>query len=432
MIARIRNSELVRHGAIVFAGVVLASLFNYLYYMLIGRRGGVETYGVVTSLASALLVLSAPAIVVQLIVARLAADLEARGDVPAIRKLADIATLWTGAIATVFVIAGLIWRDALAGFFNLTSSEPIVISAISFALLAVVCAQRGVFQGSHRFGDLSASQALDGVTKVCVGVPLVTVFGASGALVGIAASQVVAFGYALVAFRARFGIVRAPLALDRSLIIRVISHVGLGQLTFTVLMFYDVPLIKHAFDARSAGLYAAAALVGRAVLSAISFVPTLVMPKATARVASGRSPLPLLGAAVGLSAIIVLIAVIAGLVAPRAVVTLIAGGAFGEAAPLVLPYVVASGALAMANVVAAYKMGLHRYDFVIPAVVVAVIEVVVFAIWHPTLTAAIAVLLTGHIAILCTTLFRLNAPASVLGARPPRRQAPKAGDLRPQ
>ena len=414
MIARLRNSELARHGAIVFAGVLLANILNYLFYMLIGRRGGVETYGIVTSLASAILVLSAPAIVLQLIVARLAADLEARGDVAAIRKLSDIATLWTGAIALIFAVAGLIARDALASFFNLTSSEPIVISAISFAFLTVVCAQRGVFQGSHRFGDLSASMAIDGATKCCVGVPLIGVFGASGALMGLFVSQVVAFGYSLFAFRKRFGRVRAPLALNRKLILRVVSHVGLGQLTFTVLMFYDVPLIKHAFDAQSAGLYAAAALVGRAVLAAISFVPTLVMPKATARVAAGESPLPLLGAALALAAFIVAVAVAAGIVAPRAIVTLIAGGAFGQAAPLVLPYVIASGALALANVVAAYKMGLHRYDFVIPALVVATLEVGVFSVWHPTLVAAVTVLLSGHVAILATTLFRLNAPANIV------------------
>jgi O-antigen/teichoic acid export membrane protein len=251
--------------------------------------------------------------------------------------------------------------------------------------------------------------AIDGTVKVCVGVPLVTVLGAAGALLGLAASQVVAFGYALAAFRLRFGSVRAPLALDRKLIVRVISHVGLGQLTFTILSFYDVPLIKHAFDGRSAGLYAAAALVGRAVLAAISFVPTLIMPKATARAAAGRSPLPLLGAALGLAGTIVAVAVIAGAVAPRFVVTLIAGRAFGDATPLVLPYLIASGALALANVVAAYKMGLHRYDFVIPAGVVAILEIGVFAAWHPTLEAAVTVLLSGHIAILLVTLFRSNA-----------------------
>jgi O-antigen/teichoic acid export membrane protein len=174
-----------------------------------------------------------------------------------------------------------------------------------------------------------------------------------------------------------------------------------------------VPLIKHSFDARSAGLYAAAALVGRALIAALLFVPTLLMPKATSRAAAGKSPLPLLISALGLSAVVVAAAILAGIIAPRAVVTLLAGRAFGDAAPIVLPYLIASGTLALANVVAAYKMGLHRYDFVIPAVVIAGIEVAVFAAWHPTLIAAVTVLLVGHTLVLCSTLFRLNAPVSV-------------------
>jgi O-antigen/teichoic acid export membrane protein len=410
VIARIRNSDLVRHGAIAFAGVIMASAANYLFYILISRRAGVETYGVVTSLISAILVLSAPATVVQLIAARLAADLEARGDMAALRKLSDGVTLWTSAAVAVFVVAGIIGRDAIAGFFNLTSSAPIVISAIIFGMLTVVTAQRGVLQGAHRFGDYSASQTLDGVTKVAVGVPLVSPLGASGALLGLAASQLVSFAYSMYAFRARFGKLRAPLALDRKLIARVISHVGLGQITFTVLAFYDVPLIKHAFDAHTAGLYAAASLVGRALLAVLSFVPTVIMPKATSRVAAGQSPLPLLGAALALSAVVVGIAVLAGWLAPTAVITIIAGKAFAESSPIVLPYLAASGALALANVVAAYKMGLHRYDFVIPALLIAVIEIVTFATWHPTLIAAVMVLLVGHVALLCSTLFRLGAP----------------------
>ena len=70
----------------------MASIANYIFYVLISRQAGVETYGVVTSLISAILVLSAPATVVQLIAARLAADLEARGDMAALRKLSDSVT----------------------------------------------------------------------------------------------------------------------------------------------------------------------------------------------------------------------------------------------------------------------------------------------------------------------------------------------------
>jgi len=405
VIARIRSSDVARHATLVFAGVVIASLFNYLYYMLIGRVASIETYGVVTSLASALLVLAAPATVAQIIAARLAADLASRGDRAALRRLADIVTLWAGAIVIVVVGAGVLARGELARFFNLADPMPVVIALISFGLVSVVVVPRGVFQGAQCFGEFAASSSTDAVVKVVVGVPLVVPFGAPGGLWGLAVGLALALLYNVVAFGRRFGALRAPIALDRGLIVRVVSHVGFSQFTFTVLTFYDVPLMKHAFDSRSAGLYAAAALVGRAVVAAISFVPTLVMPKVTARAVAGRSPLPLLFAALGIAVAFAGTAALIALVAPRFLVTLIGGPRFADAAPIVFTYVVASGALSLATVVAAYKIGLHRYDFVWAVAVVGAIEIAVLAAWHPSLAAAVSVLLCGHVATFVATLY---------------------------
>ena len=410
MILRFSKSDVVRHGALVLGGVVVASIFNYLYYTLIARRAGVDIYGVVTALSSAMVVVLTPGIIGQLIAARLAADLEARRDNGALRALADLMTTWTTTIAAVIVAVGLLFRGAIASFFNLTDAAPVVVVTLALGVYAVVLVQRGILQGAHRFGAYAASSSIDAIVKVLVGVPLVGVLGATGGLTGVMVGALLALAYDLYIFRVRFGVARSPITLDRALILRVISHVGLGQLTFTVLTFYDVPLIKHAFDARSAGLYAAAALVGRAVVAAVSFVPTLVMPKAAASAAAGRSPLPLLGTALGLAVPIVAVAVLAASLAPRFVVTLIAGKAFGAAAPLVLLYAIASGALSLANVVGAYKMGLHRYDFVIPCLIVATIEIAVIAAWHPTLQVVVETLVTGHVALFIATLFRVWAP----------------------
>lgn len=412
MISRLLRNDFVRHGSFVFSGVAIASLFNYLFYMLIARRAGVEIYGIVTALTSAVLVLSTPGVVAQLVAARLTADLEARGDPGALRSLADLMTAWTTTIAAVIVAVGIVFREPIASFFNLTDSVPVVIAALALGGYTVVAVQRGLLQGAHRFGQFAASSSIDAVVRVLIGVPLVGVLGARGGLIGVAAGVSLAFAYDLYVFRACFGTIRAPIALDRSLIRRVVSHVGFSQLTFTVLTFYDVPLVKHAFDARSAGLYAAVALVGRAVITAVSFIPTLVMPKVAARFADGRSALPLLRSGLGVAGSIVAAAVLAGLAAPRFVVVLISGNAFGDAAPLVLPYIVASSALSFAGVVAAYKTGLHRYDFVRPCFVVAVVEISVLSSWHPTLQTVVGVLVAGHTALLCSTLYRLTAPVT--------------------
>ncbi|MDB5071260.1 MAG: sugar isomerase [Candidatus Eremiobacteraeota bacterium] len=409
MIARLRKSDVLLHAAIVFGGVVVANVFNYLFYMLIGRRAGVVIYGEVTSLASALLVIGAPANVGQLIVARLAAGLDAHGDKASLRRLGDLVTMWTGAAAAVVFVLVLLLRAPIASFFNLTETAPVVAAGATLAALLVAYVQRGVLQGAHLFEDFSYSLSLETITKLVVGVALVAPFGATGALSGVAAGLVLAASFNFFSFHRRFGGGRATVAFDRATLTRIVSGVGLGQLTLTVLTFYDVPLVKHAFDARTAGLYAAAALVGRAVIGACMFVPTIILPKANARAAAGQSTLPLLLAALGLGTAVVAVAVVASALAPRFVVTTIAGRPFGDAAPLVLLYVLASGALSLAYVVASYNFGLHRYEFVVPAFVVACAEIATLAVWHPSLHAIVAVLATGHACVLAATLYRSSA-----------------------
>ncbi len=407
MISRLRRSELVRHGTLVFAGVVFTNVFGYLFFSLLGRRLGVEPYGVVTSLVSAELVIGAPAIVAQLICARLAADLANRKDTAALRRLADVVTAGSCVVAGIVIALGYVFRESIAAYFQLNEVEPVVIVVVALAVLGVISVQRGVLQGAQHYGDFSLSLSIEAATKVAIGVALAGPFGANGALTGVVLGGVASAAYGVYAFHVRFGAQRERLRLEAGVIGRIISHVGLGQLTLVILTYYDIPLVKHFFDPRAAGLYASAAFVGRAIVAAVSFVPTLVMPKVSSRAAAGQSTLPLLGSAVALAAGMIAIALLISAIAPRFIVTLISGRAFGDAAPLVLTYAIASGCLSMAYVVSAYKMGLHRYDFVIPALIAAIAEISVLSLWHPNLAAVVGVLAAGHGLVLLSMLFRV-------------------------
>lgn len=410
MIARIRRSDLLHHGAIVFGGVVAANAFNYLFYMLVGRLAGVVVYGEVTALVSALLVVGAPANVGQLILAKLAADLEAAGDRAALRRLANLVAIWALFVGLLVVLAVFVERDRIATFFKLGDAAPVVAAGFTLAVFFVTCLQRGVLQGAHLFEQYATTLAFEGVARVVLGVVLVTRFGAAGAVAGVGLGIALAGAYNVSIFRRSFGSKSARITLDGPALKRIVTGVGLGQVTLTVLTYYDVSLVKHVFDARSAGLYAAAALVGRAVIAAAAFIPTIVLPKAAARVAAGRSTLPLLGTAMGLAAAFAAIAALFSFFVPSLVVRAVAGGAFEGAAGLVLPYVLASSALSLATVVASYNFGLHRYVFVGPVLVAACAEIVALSLWHPSLRAVVGVLLVGHVCVLMASLNGVWSP----------------------
>lgn len=403
----------MRHGAVVFVGLIVASLMNYLYFMLCGRLLGIEGYGELTALTSAVLTLAAPANVAQIIIARFVTEFHTTGRYDAQHRLARRAVRATLALAALAAAGGAIFSGPLGDFMHVGARLPIVVAALSLGLYAVITVQRGVLQGASRFNELSASYCVEALVRLVAGVLLARWYGAFGALAGMLIGVAVCYAYDELVMRAdsagteRSGISREQLSY-------VVLRIGLAQLMLTVLSFYDVVLVRHLFPARDAGLYAAAALVGRVMLSVLAFVPAVVMPKATGRARAGKSAIPLFGAAMGMSAAIAGTGALAAFVAPDRIVVLFAGRAFSDAAPVVPAYVVAAAALGISNVVAAYQFGLHRYAFVAPAAVVAVAEIVAMACWHPSIAAAVAVVLTGHAMFLAATFIGLGGTQSDL------------------
>ena len=179
------------------------------------------------------------------------------------------------------------------------------------------------------------------------------------------------------------------------------------------MLLFDVILVKHYFSARDAGLYGAAALIGRAFYTVVSFVPTVVLPKASGTVAARRSPLPLLFAAGAVTLSCCAVALVLLRIAPNTVIVGIAGSKFLDAAPLVFPYGCATAALATANVFAMYKIGLHRFDFVGPLLVVMAGEVVSVVLRHRVLADVLQTIVVGHALGLAVVIWRLtSAPAA--------------------
>lgn len=245
--------------------------------------------------------------------------------------------------------------------------------ALAFALPL----QRSVLQGAQHFSIYATSMIVETTLKAAAGPLLALRFGVTGALAGLAVGSAVSAVYNAVMLRRMYA-GRRSARLRFDLRRMFVSSVGTGfaVLAINALLFYDVIVVRHAFDPVLAGLYGAAVLVGRAVYTVISFIPTIVLPKATARASTGAGRArSLLLAALGTAAAMVAGALAVTAVLPGAIVAAIAGRAFAPAAPYVVPYALARSFLAVANIVAMYQIGFSRLSFVVPLYAVAALEI---------------------------------------------------------
>jgi hypothetical protein len=157
-------------------------------------------------------------------------------------------------------------------------------------------------------------------------------------------------------------------------------------------------------------LYGALSLSGKILLFLVGFVPTVVLPKATRQALSGVSPTGVFLQALGLSLALSSAGLVLYYFFPALVVTTLAGSSFAPAAPYVFVYGIAMVLLAGLNLVVTYKIGIHRFDFIVPLALCAIGEIVGISFYHRSLSDVIDVLLIGNGLALVACAYRVTAP----------------------
>ncbi|HTU69728.1 MAG TPA: oligosaccharide flippase family protein [Candidatus Baltobacteraceae bacterium] len=400
LVRRVAASDFTRSSALVFAASLFANFFNYVFYVLMGRLLSVRDYGVVMSLISIVLVVLGLGSIAQTATAKLAADLRAAGDREAMASFSRGITrgsLWL-AFAIALVAFGA--RGFIGNYLHIGNLGLVIVAGATAGIGIALLLQRGLFQGFGSFPTFALSSVLDTLRTAFL-VPLVHAFGAMGSLLSFLGAVVVGSVFGELALRRRFGKMTTSARLDVRRMIVIAGATGISSSGILLLMYYDVVLARHFLTPVDAGLYGAAALAGRVIFAIISFLPTVLLPSVAVRFAHGRSSAHMLAAALGTAASVVGALAVVCAIAPKIVIRLLAGANFVPGAPLILPYVLAAGALSVASLLSTYAIARHRFGFVPYLLAVAACEVTAVALRHGSSQQIVQDVVAGHTAVLC-------------------------------
>ncbi|MGP6158867.1 MAG: hypothetical protein ACLPYS_15405 [Vulcanimicrobiaceae bacterium] len=411
-ILRFVRSEFARQGVLVFVSTTMTNLFGYAFHFILSRKLGVEAYGALSALLGGFVVFSVPAAVITTVIVKYAAEFRATGNTGGIRALIQRSVAFLGAIAFGAALLGFALSGTFAAYLHLTDRLAVVVLVIIWSLNLLLPALRGVLQGTEDFIPFSISVVLEAGLKTALAVAFAYAgFGLEGVMFGWLIGTTIALTYTAGVLVARYRAVsKEALFLDYRRLIRTSGGVALATFCLTSLGFTDVVIVKHYFAPREAGLYGVASLAGKMLFWLVGFVPTIVLPRATRLAASGREPLPVLLQAVAVVAVMAGSGLFIFSAFAPLVVTALAGKSFAAAAPLVFPYGIATVLLAALNSVIVYKLGIHRFDFVLPLGIVAVGEIVAVSLYHVTLLRVVETLIGANALGLAAALYRINAP----------------------
>jgi len=412
-VKRALRSEFLRHGGLVFVSGIVVNAFAYVFHLMALHRLSVSDYGVLSSLLAGLTIASVPATIVTMIVVRYASEFHAVGDKAKLCKLSLRLLRVTGIAAALIVVAALIGRSAIANYLHFTDQIAPVLASLVLALTLMIPAARGLLQAKQHFGAFAISTALEGTGRASLGLAGIYLgAGVRGALLGFAAGGALSLIYTWIAVRRDWVTPARRLLIDVRRLLHTVGGVATTTACLTTMGFVDLLLVKHYFSPHDAGIYGAVSLAGRALFFMVSFLPAVLLPKATAKQAAGGDPRPVLAAAFAATCIIAVGVLTAFAVVP---VTWIAGNAYAAAGSYLVEYGIAIAFLSLTGLVTTYKIAIHRFDFLWPLISVTVLEIVAISLYHPSLRAVVGILLAGHAVAFASSLYRvarLSIPAA--------------------
>jgi O-antigen/teichoic acid export membrane protein len=403
-IRRLKENAFFRHNAVFFLGSVAVGALNYLYYPILGRLLPPAAFGEVQTLVSFFLQLSIFLSVLGLVTVNVSANY----DNPQNRNRV-VFELERFALVVSLLLLGLsvMFGGQLQQFFRFDDPLPFVVLMLAI-VVSVPFTFRGAFvRGRHGFGVASTSNLIASAAKIALSVALVVAgLGTAGAIWGVAAAQFVAFIY-IAYWARRMGLSRADgvkwtTKPDMTLLVpelKYASMVLVTSLLITLQFSIDILIVKHYFDAQTAGQYAGVATVARIIFFLTGSISQVLMPMVRLKNSAAENS-SLLKRSFMLLGVTGLPALLLFVLAPGPIMRVLMGAQYVEYANLLPVLSAAIFTVAITNLVVSYYMALRRYLIALVVTIGAAVTYVLMITHHSTLRGVIESLLIGSLSMI--------------------------------
>lgn len=398
-----RFDNFTKNNIIMFCANSLGSFFNLLYQIIMLRLLSKEAFASLNSLISLLAVLSVPALSFATMVTKHISSHNA------LKKDEHLKTLWQRLLCHAFIFSLGIFlllfflRFQLAEFFHIGSPWSIVILGAIFFFSGIASVVTGGLQGLEKFKWLAIIGVLAGVLKILLPIGLVRLFASSlnAALVGFLLPGI--FGIAFALWPLRFLLSKANgQKVNLKQLYLYIIPVSLVSLCFALLTNIDMILVKHFF-LQEAQDYSVAQMIGKIVLSISGMVYVVMFSRAANMHAVKEDTKSILKKSLGFTFFLTIIAVSFFNLFPHFVFSLIAGRVNPQVIFLSRIFSLSMFFFALCNVLFYYQLSIERYSFILPLILIGLLEAAAMGTFHKT-TVSVTV-----IALICSmALFGIN------------------------
>ena len=390
--------KLARASSWLFVGGTAGGILGYLFQIIMGRMLSVTEYGILSALMAIMVVIGAPIQTLSMIISRRVSAYRSEQDSSKLgylfywinRKLLLIAVV----LATLVVFN----IKPLQNFFLIEENIHLYLLLIIVLIAFPQAINNAYLQGLQYFKWLSVSGVFATLLKIIIAVILVYFgLGVAGALGGVIFSTFTILILTYVVLRPSLSGSNVSTSNATHLLFESAMPVLLANVAFAVMTQIDIVLVKHYFSGQDAGLYAAASIMGKAVMYLPGGIAMALFPMVAENHASGKSSANLIFQAVGMTASLSLIGALFYYFFADSIIVLLYGADYKEAAHVLKYFGFAIIPMALIMVAEHFLIAMGRVLFAYLFMIVAPLQLIAIYYYHDTLLDIVTVLFVSGI-----------------------------------
>ncbi|MHB9118252.1 MAG: oligosaccharide flippase family protein [Burkholderiales bacterium] len=261
------TGKLARASGLMFVSTVGGGILGYVFQILMGRMLSVPDYGLFITLMALLAVVGVPLGTLSMVVSRRASGYRAKNQPERMAAMfwwVNRRMLW---VALAVVLCTLPLTPWLRDSFHLLSIVPVWIFLLIAFTVLFGPVNIAFLQAQQNFRWLTINGlAVHGFKILFCGVLVYAGLNLNGALMGIVLASLAAWLLTYWPLRHSVTLPAGTTVAGGHLSFRGVIPVLIANLSFAVMTQLDIILVNHYYNTHQAGVYAAAAILGKAVM----------------------------------------------------------------------------------------------------------------------------------------------------------------------
>jgi O-antigen/teichoic acid export membrane protein len=415
------NGKLARASAWLFVGSLAGGVLGYVFQILMGRMLSTQEYGLYSAVMALFAVLGAPTGTLMMVVSRKVSEYKARQDQGSLYHFFASINVRTAMVVGLAVLACGLGVSQIQNYLKAPTSLPVYLLGLLLFVNFFPLINNAFLQGLQSFTWLSFSSSFGVFTKILVAALFVHLgFGVNGALGGTVVSFAVGWALTFTALR--------PVLLqgkERSfqtshLSFKPVLPVLVANVAFAAMTQLDLLLVNYYFSPHEASLYAAAAILGKAVMYLPGGITLALFPMVAENEAHGRGSAHLLKQAIGLTLLLCGTGAVFYYLFGEIIISILYGQSYQGAGEILKYYGFAILPMALVMIAEHFLIAKGRVLFAYLFVFIAPLQLITIYYFHSSPMIVVGVMgLSGAVLALIGygLLWRASRPPLALGAR---------------